>query len=265
MSSVAQKVETITTVPKVHKPWYSVWGDRYQGDQPPFYNREDLPWTQVMEANWEVMRDELLQLVADKPDRLQPYFINKTMAFPPRHWKTMGLYFWRYKIHRNCKRCPETLKIIKSIGGITSFSISVLEPGSNINPHQGDTDGIIRCHLGLVIPGTLPDLGFQVGDQIKSWEVGKCLPFCDAITHTAWNHTDKRRVIINFDVIRPELAHKKNQICAHVLASSGIQMLYPKFPSLKNKSGYWRKAIYHCIRILVLLLLPIQRVSGIGK
>lgn len=262
---MSTSTQTSKETNKITQPWYSVWGDRYNGNQPPFYNREDLSWTKVMEDNWELMRDELLQLIEDKPDRLQPYFINKTMAFPPRQWKTMGLYFWRYKIHRNCRRCPETLKIIKSIKHISSFSISVLEAGSNINPHQGDTDAIIRCHLGLVVPGALPDLGFQVGSKIKTWEVGKCLPFCDAITHTAWNHTNKRRIIINFDVVRPEFIHKKNRICAHVLASSGIQMLYPKFPSLKNKSGYWRKTIYHLIRVMTLILLPLQRISGIGK
>jgi aspartyl/asparaginyl beta-hydroxylase (cupin superfamily) len=252
-------------IPIVKSPWYSVWGERYVGDQPPFYTTSNLPWTTIMEDNWEVLRTELLQLIEDKPDRLKPYFINKTMSFPPQHWKTMGLYYWRFRIHRNCRRCPETKKIIKSIGNVMSFSISVLEPGSNINPHQGDTDAIIRCHLGLIIPGTLPDLGFQVGKEIRTWEEGKCLPFCDAITHTAWNHTDKTRVIVNFDVIRPELKHKKNRVCAHVLASSVMQMLYPRISSVKMRSGYWRRAIYHVVRVLILGFLPLQRISGIGK
>lgn len=252
-------------IPKVIKPWYSVWGERYAGNQPPFYDKTQLPWTKTLEDNWEIMRDELFALIEDSPERLQPYFINKTMAFPPRHWKTMGLYYWKYKIHRNCRRCPETMKIIRRIPNLTSFSVSVLEPGSNINPHQGDTDAIIRCHVGLVVPGRLPEIGFQVGGEIRSWEEGKALPFCDAITHTAWNHTDKRRLIINLDVMRPELAHRQNGICAHVLASSGLQMLYPKFSFLGRQKGYVRKGLYQALRLLFLLLLPLQRLSGIGR
>lgn len=250
---------------KIEKPWYSVWGERYDGSQPPFYEKDQLPWIEILENNWKTMRDELVRLAEGEPDRLKPYFINKTMSFPPKHWKTMGLFYWKYKIHRNCKKCPETIKVIKSIPNITSFSMSVLEPGSNINPHQGDTDAVIRCHVGLIVDGDLPELGFQVGSEIRAWEEGKALPFCDAITHTAWNHTNQRRVVIILDVMRPEFAHKTNRICAHVLASSALQMLYPRFPFLGQRTGYVRKLIYHTVRVGIIIILPLQRVIGIGK
>ncbi len=156
-----------TLTNKLEKPWYSVWGGRYTGSQPPFYDKNQFSWVKTLEDNWEIMRDELLALSEEKPNRLQPYFISETMSFPPKNWKTMGLYYWKYKVHRNCNKCPETIKILKSMPNVTSFSMSVLEAGSNINPHQGDTDAIIRCHVGLIVPGTLPDLGFQVGSEIR--------------------------------------------------------------------------------------------------
>lgn len=242
-----------------NQPWYAFWGNRYTGNQPPFYDKTKLPWVKTLEDNWEIMRDELLDLLEAEPDRLQPYYINKTMSFPPKHWKTLGLIFWNLIIEENCKKCPNTVRLLKEIGGVTSFSISVLEPGSNINPHQGDTDAIIRCHVGLVIPGTLPDLGFQVGNEIRAWEPGKALPFCDAITHTAWNHTKKRRIIINMDVMRPEFVKRQNRVCAHVLASCYLQMLYPRFPILSEASGYFRNTVYHLVRLYILLYLPIQK------
>lgn len=245
-------------------PWYSVWGKRYAGDQPPFYDTTQLPWVKILEDNWEIMRDELMGLLASEPDRLKPYHINTSMSFPPEHWKVLGLYYWNLIMVENCKKCPRTVQLLRSIGGVTSFSISVLEPGSNINPHQGDTDAIIRCHVGLVIPGTLPDLGFQVGNEIRAWEEGKALPFCDAITHTAWNHTSKRRVILNLDVMRPEYLKQQNSICAHVLASSWLQMLYPRFPFLAETSGYLRKVFYHGCRYALLVYLPVQRILARG-
>lgn len=243
------------------KPWYNVFGGRYTGDQPPFYDSSELPWVKTMEDNWEVIKEEVLALMNDKPKRLRPYFINKSMSFPPKRWKTMGLYFWKFTMHKNCRRCPKTMEILKQVPNLTSCSLSVLEPGSNINPHQGDTDAVIRCHLGLSIPAPLPDCGFQVAMETRSWEEGKVLPFCDAQTHTAWNHTQEKRYILIFDVIRPEFAKQQNGICAHVLASSVLQMLYQRFPGLGTKSGYFKNFMYHTSRLAIRVFLPIQRMA----
>ncbi len=246
-------------IKKESEPWYNFGGGRYMGEQPFFYEREKLPWTKIIEDNWEVIRDEVVGLMIEKPQNLKPYFINKSMSFPPKKWKTMGIYFWKFIIKENYKKCPETIKILKTIPGLTSFSLSVLEPGSNINPHQGDTDAIIRCHVGIDIPGTLPVCGFQVGTEIKPWANGITLPFCDAHTHTAWNHTTEKRLILILDVMREEYVKKQNSVCAHVLASSAIQMIYQKYPFFNKRSGYVKKGLYHFIRIFVLGFLPVQR------
>jgi len=241
------------------EPWYNLFGGRYNRDQPFFYDRADLPWTKVLEDNAEVIRKEMLAFLEQDTRSLKPYFINKAMSFPPRHWKTMGLLFWNLRMHRNCRRCPETARILESIPNLTAGSLSVLEPGSNINPHQGDTDAIIRCHLGLRIPGKIPECGFQVGNEVRSWEEGKTLPFCDAHTHWAWNQTKERRMILIVDVIRPEFAGKKNAVCANVLASSLLQMLYQGFPWLNKTSGHIKSVLYFLSRMAIRGFLPIQR------
>ncbi|SJN54912.1 Aspartyl/Asparaginyl beta-hydroxylase [Vibrio ruber DSM 16370] len=240
------------------QPWYSIFGGRYTGDHPSFYDKADQPWTKILEENWLVIRDELFELLEENPERLQPYKINHAMAFPPQQWKTMGLMFWRLKNRHNCKRCPETIKLLKALPGCTSASLSILEPQSNINPHQGDTDAVIRCHMGLKIPAPLPDCGFQVRDKIKGWQEGVTLLFCDAQTHTAWNHTDLRRYVMILDIIRPEYQHRKNDICAHVLASAMIQMLYQKYEFLRRRKRYVKKSIYHVLRVGFAVYLPIH-------
>lgn len=243
------------------QPWYNIFGGKYIGNEPSFYRREDLPWTKILEDNWEVIKSEVVLLMEQQPTKLKPYFINKSMSFPPKKWKTMGLFFWNFKMHSNCRKCPQTMKALKQIPHLTSASLSVLEAGSNINPHQGDTDAVIRCHLGLTIPAGLPTCGFQVGKDIMPWEEGKALPFCDAQTHTAWNQSTQRRLILIIDVVRPEFANQKNMVCAHVLASSVMQMLYQSFPSIGKWSGYLKKAMYNSVRYMIWLVLPIQRMS----
>jgi ornithine lipid ester-linked acyl 2-hydroxylase len=251
-----------TEIPKGGiKPWYSIFGGRYRGDLPYFYDPEKFAWTKILEDNWEIIRDELIGLVEDTPDRLQPYKINKSMSFPPNHWKTMGLVFWKIKNHKNCRRCPETMRILKMLPGCTSASLSILEPHSNINPHQGDTDAVIRCHMGLSIPGILPDCGFQVGDEIRPWQEGKTLPFCDAQTHAAWNYTNTRRYVMNLDIMRPEFVRRQNGICAHVLASSAMQMLYQKYSWLRRRKRRVKKMIYQICRVIMFVYIPFQRIS----
>ena len=240
------------------KPWYNEFGGRYTGGQPFFYERKELPWVRILEDNWQVMRDELIRLMESRPERLRPYFINQAMSFPPRRWKTMGLYFWKYTMRENCRECPETVRILRSIPGLTSFSLSVLEANSNINPHQGDTDAIYRCHVGLSIPAGLPECGFQVGTEIRAWKQGEALPFCDANTHTAWNNTSERRLVLIADVVRPEYLDQQNQICARVLASSLLQMLYERFSFLRLRTGYTRKALYTLLSFVIRIVLPLQ-------
>jgi aspartyl/asparaginyl beta-hydroxylase (cupin superfamily) len=135
----------------------------------------------------------------------------------------------------------------------------VLEPGSNINPHQGDTDAIVRCHLGLSVPGGLPDCGFQVGTEIRGWKEGEALPFCDAQTHSAWNHCSERRLIMIVDVMRPEFLGQQNGICSHVLASSVLQMMYQSMPFLNAWPGLVKRLLYATLQVGILGFLPIQR------
>lgn len=94
---------------------------------------------------------------------------------------------------------------------------------------------------------------------LQPFQEGKALPFCDAQTHTAWNHCKARRLIMIVDVVRPEFRHQQKGICTHVLASSVIQMTYQAMPFLNAWLGFVKHAFYAAIRIGVLAYLPLQR------
>lgn len=240
------------------EPWYMVDGGRYPGEDPYFYDRESHPWVKTLEDNWEVIRDELDSLLNGDAERLQPYF-HKGMVWPPKHWKTLSFYFWGIRNHRNCRGCPNIARILESIPGLTAGSLSVLEAGSNINPHQGDTNAIVRAHLGLRVPTALPDCGFQVGSEIRPWEEGKMLLFCDAHTHTAWNHSPERRMVLIVDVMLPEFAQRESAICSHVLASSVLQRLYQRVGWLQRLPGRTQFALHFVFRHAIRVILPVQR------
>ena len=204
--------------------WFSADGGRFAGDEPFFHDPEDFPWVKTLEDNWRPIKEEVEALLARREDRLSPYF-HASMVFPPQSWKTLGFRFWTYRMHENCRDCPKTAKILESIPNLTAASVSVLEAGANINPHQGDTNAIVRIHLGLDIPEGLPGCGFQVGSEARPWEEGRVLMFCDAHTHTAWNRSSRPRMVLIVDVMRPEFAERQASICSRVLASIALQMV----------------------------------------
>ncbi|WP_208726624.1 aspartyl/asparaginyl beta-hydroxylase domain-containing protein [Corallococcus terminator] len=49
--------------------------------------------------------------------------------------------------------CPVTTSIVKKIPGLRSVWFSCLAPGSHIIAHTGNDATMLRCHLGLIVPG----------------------------------------------------------------------------------------------------------------
>ena len=45
----------------------------------------------------------------------------------------------------------------------------------------------------------------RVGNETRPWRTGELTLFDDSVEHEAWNDSDDTRVILLFDVARPEL------------------------------------------------------------
>jgi aspartyl/asparaginyl beta-hydroxylase (cupin superfamily) len=227
--------------------WFSFESPRFDGPEPAFFPKEDFPFLAELEAGWRMILGEVQSLIAEESGRLKPY-LHKRMSFPPGDWKTLAFYFWKLRVRENCEKCPGLDALLSRIPGLTAASVSVLEPGTKIHPHYGDTNAIARIHLGLVIPGDPPDCAFQVCDEIRAWHPGRAHAFCDAHFHMAWNYTDKRRIILILDVMRPAYLPQTNAICGRVLAALSLLSAQESFPALK--------------RVPRSLLLPVWKMAG---
>jgi aspartyl/asparaginyl beta-hydroxylase (cupin superfamily) len=51
-----------------------------------------------------------------------------------------------------------------------------------------------------------------VGNDVREWIEGKAWAFDDTIEHEAWNDSDRTRVILLFDVWRPELTEEERAL-----------------------------------------------------
>ena len=62
---------------------------------------------------------------------------------------------------------------------------------------------MLRYHLGLKVPGGGDECRIRVGEEYATWEEGESLMFDDTHPHEVWNETDRRRVVLFMDVVRP--------------------------------------------------------------
>ena len=107
------------------------------------------------------------------------------------------------KAFGNCRRCPETTRLLKKIPGMKTAFFSILAPGKHLPPHRGPYKGVLRLHLALIIPEPADKCGIRVGDETRHWQEGKAMVFDDTFDHEAWNDTDKVRVVLFVDIMRP--------------------------------------------------------------
>ena len=90
-----------------------------------------------------------------------------------------------------------------------SILFSLLKPGARIPPHHGLVNTRLICHLPVIVPG---QCSFRVGNEVRDWVEGKSWLFDDTIEHEAWNDSNQTRVILLFDVWRPELSAQERAL-----------------------------------------------------
>ena len=88
--------------------------------------------------------------------------------------------------------------------GRSPFALfSLLQPGAHIKPHTGLFNTRLICHVPLIVPRGCQ---IRVGNETREWEEGKALIFDDSFEHEAWNRSAEARVVLIFEVWRPEIS-----------------------------------------------------------
>jgi aspartyl/asparaginyl beta-hydroxylase (cupin superfamily) len=170
-----------------------------------FFAPETFPWVETIEANCPAIRKEVDDLLKRKQEipNLEDISPEQGAIARGANWKSFFLYGFGHKIESNCEQCPQTARIVTKIEGLKMAMFSILAPKSHIPPHRGPYKGLLRYHMGLIIPSPSATCRIRVGDEIRSWQEGKSLVFDDSYDHEAWNDSDFDRVILFVDFLRP--------------------------------------------------------------
>jgi aspartyl/asparaginyl beta-hydroxylase (cupin superfamily) len=172
---------------------------------PPVFDKSVFPWTAEFETNWEKIRaelDEVLKMRDALPSFHEISPGQKRISIDD-NWKTFVFYGFGIRVDANCQRCPETARLLDRLPNLENAWFSILSPHYHIPAHRGPTNGIIRVHLGLMVPRDHEHCRIRVDKQILHWDEGKCIVFDDYYEHEVWNDTDEQRVVLFFDVDRP--------------------------------------------------------------
>ncbi len=182
------------------------WMGKYStvGDIPVFRN-EQFTWTKLLEDNWRAIRKELEGILPYHHllPNLQDIQQEQNVLNKDNDWKTFFLYGFGIKATQNCLACPVTTSLLEQIPDMKTAFFSVLSPRKHIPAHKGIFKGIIRSHLGLLIPGRMGDCIMRIQNEKVHWQEGKVVVFDDTYDHEVWNNADKIRVVLLVDVVRP--------------------------------------------------------------
>ncbi len=180
-----------------------------------FYERDEFEWLTDVEAAVPAMRDELLSVLADGED-FAPYV--EASGDRPRAANSLlddpswgAFYFWRNgkRVAENTNRCPATMAALElapmpDIDQRSPIALwSLLKSGTHIQPHHGLLNTRLICHVPLIVPG---DCALRVGNETREWREGEALIFDDSFEHEAWNRSGTSRVVLLFEIWRPEIS-----------------------------------------------------------
>ena len=203
------------------------------------YDTQSFPWAAEVEQEWRLVRAELDQVMKfrDQMPSFQDILKEVSLIQTDDQWKTYFLMGIGMDCAENAKRCPETMRILQKIPGVKTAFFSILSPKKHIPAHRGAFNGVLRLHLGLLVPEPREQVRIRIGNDICHWTEGKVLIFDDTYNHEVWNDTEGYRVVLFVDFARP-LKSPWNKLLDGVL---NMASLAPFLREAGQKQKKWEK------------------------
>ena len=199
--------------------------------QKQFYDPAEFPWLQPMLALVPEMQAELAAVLGQGAEGFAPYVHRKqhrpapnTPLLDNEAWT--AFHFWRdgELQTENAARCPATMEALGHAplpdipGRSPNAHWSRLLPGAHIAPHTGMLNTRLVCHIPIL---TAPDCWFRVGNELRGWVDGVPLVFDDSINHEAKNDGNQERVILLWEIWRPEIGEADRAAIGRIFQAIG--------------------------------------------
>ncbi len=193
-----------------------------------FYEPSEFPWLGNVLALVPAMQAELAEVLgSEAADTFKPYVTASTDR-PAPNSPLLGdpawgaFYFWKdgAPVAENAARCPATMAALahapmpRMLGRAPSALWSRLRPGTHIAPHFGMLNARLICHVPV---RTAPGCTLRVGSETRTWQDGVPLIFDDSMEHEARNDGPDNRVVLLFEIWRPEVPEEDRAAIARLI------------------------------------------------
>ena len=164
-------------------------------------NPNDYEWTRLFRDKWLDIRNEFLTYAKSNNIPLHKQINRITGSCDTKNkWKT--LFLKAFNVDTNlCKHFPITKQLIDNCPCTLAF-FSILEPGARLIPHVGIFKGVLRYHLGLIVPNETEKCYLNIDGKKLHWKEGSDIMFDDMFEHYAVNETSEPRVVLFMDIQR---------------------------------------------------------------
>jgi aspartyl/asparaginyl beta-hydroxylase (cupin superfamily) len=179
-----------------------------------WYDPAEFAFVPQLQAALPAIRAEALAALA-AGEGVGPYVVNHAGRAAGSHallddprWSAFHFWMNGEVVADHAARCPATVAALAGaplpqIPGYAPMGLfSILRPHTHIPPHHGMLNTRLICHLPLVVPD---GCRLRVGGETRTVREGEVLIFDDSIEHEAWNDSDAIRIILLFEIWRPEL------------------------------------------------------------
>ncbi len=164
-------------------------------------DRKWFPELDIIENNWETIRDEALALyeggqITAKED------LPASSFYKDNRWTSFYLKLYDNRIPSAYDLAPKTMALLDQVPTLNLALFAVLMPGKKLNKHHDPFAYTVRYSLGLSTPNA-DSCGLIINDFDYKWKDGDSIIFDETYLHSAYNDSDTPRIILMTDVDRP--------------------------------------------------------------
>jgi ornithine lipid ester-linked acyl 2-hydroxylase len=199
----------------------------------------------ILELYYPEIREELDKIMPRSSDFAPFQDISPDQIYISNDdkWKMYFLKAGNIRFERNCEEFPRLMGVLDKMPNIVSAYFSVLGPQKMLMPHEGPWCGVLRMHLGMIIPKPKETCALVVDGEKYHWEEGEVVVFDDTYNHFALNYSDEDRVILFLDVLRP-LPWPLHQINKAII---WMARLLPYFKEPIKRHKKWEESFYGAV------------------
>src|ERR1700712_429839 len=149
----------------------------------PYVSTDPFPELQVLQQNWQMIRDEAIALREAGRIRAAEQFNDAGFnSFFKFGWKRFYLKWYDDSHPSALAHCPRTTALLRTIPTVKAAMFAELPPGGRLTKHRDPYAGSLRFHLGLLTPND-ERCFINVDGEPYHWRDGEGVMFDETYIH----------------------------------------------------------------------------------